>query len=283
MGKVALVTGGNQGLGLALVKGLAAALSAGDTVYLTARDEARGRAALTDLRPAELGPEAAELRFERLDVTVDLEVAELAERLRQRHGGVDIVISNAAARIAKEVPAAAQVAGFVDTNNHGTVRMLRHFLPILRPDGRFLVVASSFGRLRHIPEHLRPLFDSDTADLPQNDAVMAAYAAAVAAGRAAEAGWPDWINIPSKIGQVAAARIAARHVRTERPQDGILVNAVCPGLVDTAASRPWFEDMSAAQTPDDAARDLIWLALLPPGADAPHGELVRFRKALAWT
>jgi hypothetical protein len=28
---------------------------------------------------------------------------------------------------------------------------------------------------------------------------------------------------------------------------------VCPGLVDTAASRPWFDDMSTAQTPAEAA------------------------------
>jgi NAD(P)-dependent dehydrogenase (short-subunit alcohol dehydrogenase family) len=43
MAKVAVVTGANQGLGLALVRGLCRRLGADGIVYLTARD--RGRAA----------------------------------------------------------------------------------------------------------------------------------------------------------------------------------------------------------------------------------------------
>jgi hypothetical protein len=57
---------------------------------------------------------------------------------------------------------------------------------------------------------------------------------------------------------------------------------VCPGLVDTAASRPWFDDMSSAQTPSQAAEDVIWLATLPAGAREPYGELVRHRQVLPW-
>ena len=77
---------------------------------------------------------------------------------------------------------------------------------------------------------------------------MDRYVEAMESGLSAEDGWPDWINIPSKIGQVATARIAARDLKRTRPDDDIRINAVCPGLIDTAASRPWFDDMSAAQT-----------------------------------
>lgn len=273
--KVALVTGANQGLGLALAKGLSARLGAGGIVYLTARDAVRGEAAAAAIRPA-----AAELRFERLDVTDDGGVAAVADALRRRHGGVDIVISNAAARIARDVDPADQVAAFVETNNHGTSRVLAHFLPVLSEGGRLVVVASSFGRLKHLPEHLRPRFEADR--LEEIDAVMAAYAAAVRSGTAAAEGWPEWINIASKVGQVASARIAARMTAAARPGDGILVNAACPGLVDTDASRPWFADMSQAQTPEQAAVDVLWLATLPPGTAAPSGELVQFRKVLPW-
>lgn len=277
MGRIALVTGGNQGLGLALVKGLCTALGPEDVVYLGARDEERGRSAV-----AELGSTRAGLRLLLLDVTDPAGVAAAADDLRMRHGGVDIVISNAAARIARETAPESQVAAFVDTNNHGCFRMLTHFLPLLRPDGRFLVVASSFGRLSLLPGHLRPLFDVRTAGLQDVEAVMDRYVTAVRNGSAAAEGWPDWINVPSKIGQVASAKVAARLVAAERPGDGILVNAVCPGLVDTAASRPWFADMSSAQSPDRAAVDVLWLALLPPGTTVPHGELVQFRRNLAW-
>lgn len=277
MGKVALVTGANQGLGLALVKGLCARLDADDIVYLTARDADRGRAA----RKA-IGEVAPDLRFERLDVTQEFSVAAVAEAIRTRHGAVDIVISNAAARISRDVPPADQVAGFVDTNNHGTFRVLTRFLPILAAQGRLLVVASSFGRLMHLQPHLHDRFDPADAGLERIEAVMDDYVAAVRAGTAEGAGWPDWINIPSKVGQVASARIAARMISEQRPQDGILVNAVCPGLVDTEASRPWFTDMSRARSPAEAAEDVLWLATLPHGTAAPHGELVQYRKVLDW-
>jgi NAD(P)-dependent dehydrogenase (short-subunit alcohol dehydrogenase family) len=277
-GRIALVTGGNQGLGLALVRGLCARLGPADVVYLTARDETRGRAAMESL-----GEVTPELRFARLDVTDTDNVQQLAAKLSGEHGGLDIVISNAAARMPKDQAPADYVRHFIDTNNHGTCRMLVHFLPALRENGRFVVVASSFGRLSQLPENLHDRFDTDTAGLEDIEAVMDAYVAAVENGTAAGEGWPDWVNVASKVGQVALARIAARMLTAERPNSGILVNAACPGLVDTEASRPWFDDMSKAQSPDDAAQPLLDLALTPPGASEPQGELMRFGKALAWT
>ncbi len=278
MAKTALVTGANQGLGFALVKGLCAALGSDDTVYLTARDTVKGTAAVESL-----GRTAPQIRFERLDVTHEANVVALAESVRQRHGGIDIVISNAAARISVGVPPAEQVRNFIVTNNHGTTRMLARFLPFLKPGARFVVVASSYGRLSHLPLHLHSHFDVTTASLGDIDAVMDRYIAAVEDGTAADDGWPDWINVPSKIAQVASAKVAARDIALQRPDDGILVNAACPGLIDTEASRPWFDDMSDAQSPDTAAVDLLWLAMLPEGQTTPHGELVQFRKVLSWT
>jgi carbonyl reductase 1 len=79
------------------------------------------------------------------------------------------------------------------------------------------------------------------------------YVAAVETGRAAAEGWPEWINPPSKVGQVAAVKVWARELAGEAARRDILVNAACPGLVDTGASRPWFDDMSQAQSPDEAA------------------------------
>lgn len=52
---------------------------------------------------------------------------------------------------------------------------------------------------------------------------------------------------------------------------------------DTGASRPWFSDMSQAQTPDDAAVDVVWPATLPAGTRDPHGVLVQHRRVLPWT
>jgi NAD(P)-dependent dehydrogenase (short-subunit alcohol dehydrogenase family) len=203
-----------------------------------------------------------------LDVRDGDAIAALAAEL----GEVDIVFSNAAARIDPDTPPAELVGPFVDTNNLGTTRMLRAFHPRLRPGGRLLVVASALGSLRRIPEPLRARFEPATLD--DIDATMLAWRDAVIEGRAE--GWPEWINIPSKVGQVAAVRVAARERR-----DGTLVAAVCPGLVDTAASRPFF-DMSDAQTPAQAAVALLDLALAPTADPRYQGELVQFGEVIPW-
>ncbi|MGW9211058.1 SDR family NAD(P)-dependent oxidoreductase [Embleya sp. NPDC055664] len=276
--KTAVVTGGNQGLGFALVRGLCRELPPGSTVYLCARDARRGADAVAVLRAEGLAPELAEV-----DVRDDGSVAALAEQVRSRHGAVDVVVGNAAARISPDASNAAQVRAFVDTNNHGTVRLIEAFTPLLADGARFVVVASSFGRLRNLPQPLRPLFDTDAGlSLVDLEHAMDGYVDAVEQDRAAESGWPDWINVPSKVGQVAAVRILARDLGEAAVRRDILVNAACPGLVDTDASRPWFDaaSMADALSPDDAARDVLWLATLSAGTTAPHGELVQYRKVL---
>ena len=275
--KVALVTGANQGLGLALVCGLRRALGEESVVYLAARDTDRGEAACALLQREGLTPD-----FVQLDVTDAASVAAAADQIRARHGGIDIVIQNAAARITKDMPQADQVASFVDTNNHGTLRVIEAFVPLLRDNARFIVVASSFGSLRNLDRRLHSKFDAPGLSLQDIARAMDEFVVATRAGTAQQQGWPDWINVPSKIGQVASVRVLAREREVEFRRRGILVNAACPGLIDTEASRPWFADMSKAATPDDAAKDLVWLATLPAGAQEPYGVLVRHRQPHPW-
>jgi NAD(P)-dependent dehydrogenase (short-subunit alcohol dehydrogenase family) len=115
-------------------------------------------------------------------------------------------------------------------------------------------------------------------------AVMDGFASQVEAGRWVDAGWPTDVNIVSKVGQVANMRVMARDFADEAQRRGILINAACPGMVDTPASRPWFTDEALAQAkaPDEAAVDVLWLATLPAGTDHPYGELVQYRDVLPW-
>jgi NAD(P)-dependent dehydrogenase (short-subunit alcohol dehydrogenase family) len=269
------VTGANQGLGFALVEGLCRALRPEDVVYLTARDEGRGAEAVAALRARGLTP-----RFAQLDVSDGQSIERFVAMLKAEHGGLDIVISNAVRRLVREVPFAEQVRPFVDTSNLATTRLLERLGPALRDRGRFLVVASALGRLKYLPERLRARFDQ-ASSLRAIDDVMLAYVDAVERGGASAEGWPEFINIPSKVGQVATMRVYARTRREEAERRGLVIDAVCPGMVDTPLSRPWFEDMSKAQTPEGAARDVLWLATAPRG-EVPYGELVQHRKILVW-
>ncbi|MGI5290015.1 SDR family NAD(P)-dependent oxidoreductase [Nonomuraea polychroma] len=270
MSRIAVVTGANQGLGYALVEGLAQRLGPEDIVYLTGRDRDR-----IEQAASRLDTTVARIRTHTLDVRDEDSVTGFAQELSGSHGGVDIVFSNAAARLTPDTPWSDLVGPFVETNNLGTSRMLRAFAPILRPGGRLLVVASDFGTLRSLPAGLHERFDTDAMTLADVDTVMTAWHDAVLNGTAEQEGWPDWINIPSKVGQVAAVRVLARERREADSAAGTLLAAVCPGLVDTDASRPWFDNMNEAQSPAEAATALLDLALQPVKPET-YGELVQF-------
>lgn len=270
MTRIAVVTGANQGLGFALVRGLAARLAPEDLVLLTGRDA--GRVADAASRVAADPATRSRVEGRVLDVSDPAAVARFAEPF-------DIVLSNAVGPLDPGRPQAEQADVFLDVANGGTHAVLRSFGPVLRPGGRLLVVASSLGTLDHLPEPLRPRFDGVSLDAVEK--AVEDWRAAIHDGTAAESGWPEWINVPSKVAQVAAVRAVAARRRDADLANGTLVAAVCPGLVDTRASRPWFSDFSRAQTPDEAARavlDLVFADVDP----ATYGELVRFGRVLPW-
>ena len=275
MGRVALVTGATQGLGLALVESLAARLESEDIVYLTGRDGSR----IADAR-AGLSPGRAEVRGELLDVSGDETVAETAARLIDRHGSLDIVISNAYGRILPADRPERVIAGYTETNNLGTTRVLRAFAPTLRDGGTLLVVASTLGTLYYLAPVLHGRFD-ELETLEDVDVAVGRWQEAVEVGSALAEAWPGFLNIPSKIAQVAAVRVLTRQRRRSDLERGILLASVCPGMIDTGASRPWF-DMRHAQSPAQAAGPLVDLALRDSLDASTYGELVRFGHVLPW-
>ena len=277
--RIALVTGATQGLGRALVEGLARRLAPTDVVLLTSRDPDRVERAASDTRSRT--STVARVEGRALDVTDDRAVRALAGELDDRFGGVDLVFSNATARTSPERAPEDQIDAQLDTSNVATSRLLRTILPLVRDGGTFLVVASALGTLEQLPEGVRPRF-AEAATLDDVDAVIEELRAEVHAGTAEAHGWPHWLNVPSKVGQVAATRAVAASRRDEDLRTGTLLASVCPGLIDTGASRPWFADMSTAQTPEQAAVAVLDLALTRPLDPTHYGELVQFGTVLPW-
>jgi len=83
--RIAVVTGGNKGIGLEVCRQLA---SAGVTVVLTARDKTRGTAAMEKLREAGL----SDVIFHQLEITDAPSIARLADFLKARFGKLDILV-----------------------------------------------------------------------------------------------------------------------------------------------------------------------------------------------
>ncbi|MFR0359451.1 SDR family NAD(P)-dependent oxidoreductase [Streptomyces sediminimaris] len=276
--RIALVTGANQGLGRALTEGLAAGMNPHDLVLLTGRNPQRVMDAAREVRG--LPGTRARVEGRVLDVTDTDAVVRLAEEVRARFGGVDVVLSNAVARLLPEESQAERADEFIDVSNVATHAVLRSFGPVLRPGGRLLVVASSLGTLGHLSPRLHHLFDG--ASLDQVEHAVASWRTALRNGTAHEAGWPLWLNVPSKVAQVAAVRAVAAERREHDLATGTLIAAVCPGMVDTATSRPWFSDYSRAQSPAQAAEAVLELVLAEHVDSALYGELVRFGRALDW-
>ena len=92
-GKVALVTGGNGGIGLGMATGLA---QAGATVVLAARNASKSAAAVAALRAHDHDADSIEA-----DVTGEREVAALFQEAMLRYGRLDILVNNAGTTVRK--------------------------------------------------------------------------------------------------------------------------------------------------------------------------------------
>lgn len=92
-GKVAIVTGGNGGIGLGMARGLAAQ---GAKVVIAARDAKKSKTAVENLKA--LGADAMAIA---VDVTDPKSVAALVKETIKTFGGVDILINNAGINIRK--------------------------------------------------------------------------------------------------------------------------------------------------------------------------------------
>lgn len=130
-----LITGANKGLGFEAARRL---LAAGHTVYVGARDAARGREAA----------ERLDARFVQIDVTDEDSVKSAAEFVRADAGCLDVLVNNAGivgARKPVGEVTGADMASTYDTNVFGVVRVTHAFLPLLEASNAPVVVNVSSG------------------------------------------------------------------------------------------------------------------------------------------
>jgi 2-dehydro-3-deoxy-D-gluconate 5-dehydrogenase len=93
-GRVAVITGGNGGIGLGMAKGMAAA---GATIVVAGRDAAKNSAAVQELQAA--GGKASAIP---VDVLQETSCRSLIDQTMQAHGRLDILVNNAGMSIRKQ-------------------------------------------------------------------------------------------------------------------------------------------------------------------------------------
>jgi NAD(P)-dependent dehydrogenase (short-subunit alcohol dehydrogenase family) len=247
--KVALVTGANKGIGRGAAEQLAAL---GMTVLIGARDPRRGEEAAAALRAA--GGDAHAVT---LDVTDQATVQEAAKQVEERFGHLDVLINNAGITGSGQVlpeDAYDQVPSSVDldmvravfeTNVFGVIAVTNAMLPLLRrsPAPRIVNVSSHAASL---------IITSDPDGALATLLPSAAYA-------------------PSKTALNALTVQYANELR----KDGILVNAVAPGFVDTESN-----NHSGFLTVAQGAAVVVRLTTL--GADGPTAGFFGEEDSVPW-
>jgi NAD(P)-dependent dehydrogenase (short-subunit alcohol dehydrogenase family) len=240
---IALVTGGNKGIGREIAAQLA---DLGNTVIIGARSLERGEATAAELRAT--GRDVVAVA---LDVTDQASLAAAADTVRARFGRLDALVNNAGisnqpgADFAGQMPASGDVdhVRFVfETNVFGVISVTSAFLPLLRlsTSPRIVNVSSSAGSLAAI------------SDFANTDPIALGY-------------------VPSKTALTAVTMMYARGLVGE----GILVNAVCPGFVDTDLN-----NHHGVRTPAEGAASAVRMATI--AADGPTGTFTDDDGPVAW-
>lgn len=262
--RVALVTGGNRGIGFEICAQLG---EAGVHVVLTSRVPERGQEARDQLAARGLAVEAFTL-----DVCDAAGIEALARHLEATHGGLDMLVNNAG--VAMSGFDAEVVRVTVDTNFSAPLALYERLLPIMRPGGRVVMVSSGMGDRSALSEDLAARFDGDLTRA-ELIALMGEFVDDVVQGRHEAKHWPSSAYRMSKLGLNKLTEILAAELDAAGNPKRILVNAACPGWVRTEMGGP-----HAPTSPEEGADTPVWLALL--GDDGPQGGFFRERQPITW-
>lgn len=228
-GRVAIVTGANSGIGAAVAQQFA---KAGAAIVGAARREREGQALVESIRT-----EGGTADFIRTDVSSPVDVENLVREAEERHGRVDILVSNAGmlANGTADETSVELWHQVIDTNLAGAFYLAKYGLPALRRagGGAMVVIASELGLV--------------------GARETVAYCAA-------------------KGGLINMVRAISLDVAGE----GIRVNTLCPGPIDTPMLRDW---VAAAEDPHALEADQ--LRPIPLGRLGQAEEIARAALFLA--
>lgn len=255
MKKVAVVTGSNKGLGFAIVKELCKKFDG--MVYLTSRDETRGRDAIEKLNNLELYPE-----YHQLDVSDKHSIEIFKNHLKETHGGIDILVNNAAiVEAAAITPCTYEEAKEVIDNNYKSILEIEALIyPLIRENGRILNISSNCGLLANLcnKHWIKRLSDQNLSVKDVNEFVNWFLQSKRDGSFKVE----DFVdNATVAAYRVAKIAISAVTMIQQKNLDSrnISINSLHPGLVRTDMTKG-----SGFLNPDEAAETPLYLILEAP-------------------
>ncbi|KAG7136297.1 hypothetical protein HYQ45_006122 [Verticillium longisporum] len=283
--RIGVVTGANKGIGLAVVRQLALQYpkshieNGSFLVYLTSRDDTRGKEAVASLeqelqKSKVLATDggATEVKHHQLDISDSKSIKTLADYLKKEHpDGIDFVINNAG--IALEGFDNDVVKKTIACNYYSTLEATRAWIPTLKADGRIVNVASISGALNKYSRSIRDRFINAKAVDDVTD-LMEEFTAAVAKGTHEADGWPSAAYAVSKAGEIAQTRAIAKELKDDGSK--ILINSCHPGWVVTDMTKG-----KGTKTADQGAQTPVQLAIKDIGGKS--GTYWSDEKEVDWT
>ncbi len=263
--KIALVSGGNKGIGKEIARRIGT--EPDFTVILASRDVTLGQEAADDLKlNGEYECDVVAVPMP-LDLTDDNSIIAAARHVEKEYGRLDVLVNNAAICFndptlygkVEHTPFRDQADITVRTNFYGTLKVSREFLPLLKQadSPRIINVASAAGRLTILrSQELVDKFTSNTLTIPELSALMDQFVTDVENGTHQENGWPGTCYGMSKLGIIALTKIMARE------NEGMLINSVDPGYCKTDQN-----NNQGTVDPSDGAYTPYLLALLEQDDD----------------
>ncbi|MBZ6486323.1 SDR family NAD(P)-dependent oxidoreductase [Priestia aryabhattai] len=143
--KVALVTGGNRGIGYELVRQLA---MDGFKVILTSRNSESGHKAVQKLKDSHL-----DVSFLTMDINNQTSIGEAAAKVSEQYGTLDVLINNAGIYLDKNQKLVdmdpSVLEKTLETNSFGAYHVIRSFMPLMEQQayGRIINVSSEYGAM----------------------------------------------------------------------------------------------------------------------------------------
>ncbi|RLM78140.1 hypothetical protein C2845_PM12G10510 [Panicum miliaceum] len=280
---VAVVTGGNRGIGLEICRQLA---SSGVMVVLTARDEKRGAEAVSILGSLGL----SNVVFHQLDISDPSSAVRLADFVKEKFGRLDILVNNAAiagtiSEVGNPETFRQEVAGMdlvekigrirkhvrepykqaeecLRTNYHGTKAVTKALLPLLHSSshGRIVNISSRYGLLRFFSgeELKQELNDIDNLSEQRLDELSELFLRDFKDGQLARRGWPTEGGFIAYKVSKAIMNAYSRILAKEHPS--LCVNCVHPGFAQTD-----MRFQAGDLTVEEGARGALMMALAPKG------------------